>query len=212
MVFVPLKALLWDCIKEAALFGLDSFELTSAFINNYNKGKHNLPPLLFLTPERLFKNNAVMSFLDYLYSDGKIELIVIDEAHCISEWGSDFRPDYASLCDLRKMFPDVRLLAMSATIPPEAREDLRVKLRIPGCYYFQASSNRPNLIYEVKNTEKRDLAQEIIYYINKKKMKGYPGIIYCQTIKHAKELHGKLMDLKFNCLLFHSKLSEKNRS
>lgn len=76
-------------------------------------------------------------------------MFVIDEAHCISEWGSDFRPDYAKLCDLRTMFPGIRILGMSATIPPEALKDLVSKLQIVGCYYFQSSSNRPNLIYEI---------------------------------------------------------------
>jgi superfamily II DNA helicase RecQ len=92
-------------------------------------------------------NNTVMSFLDFLNFSKMIDLIVIDEAHCISEWGSDFRPDYARLGELRVMFPGVRLLGMSATIPPEARNDLVLKLQIPGSYYFQASSNRHNLIY-----------------------------------------------------------------
>ena len=108
--------------------------------------------MLFLTPERLFSTgNGVLSFVDMLYDSKMIELMVIDEAHCISEWGSDFRPDYARLCELRSMFPGVKLLGMSATIPPEAREDLVKSLKIPGSYYFQSSSNRSNLIYEVKN-------------------------------------------------------------
>ena len=62
-----------------------------------------------------------MSFVDWLHVESKIEMMVIDEAHCISEWGSDFRPDYSKLCELRMMFPSIRLLGMSATIPPEAR-------------------------------------------------------------------------------------------
>lgn len=59
-----------------------------------------------------------MNFIDYLHADNKIELFVIDEAHCISEWGSDFRPDYARLGELRSMFPNTKILGMSATIPP----------------------------------------------------------------------------------------------
>ena len=63
-------------------------------------------------------NKAVYSFMDMLYYNKFISMIVIDEAHCIREWGSDFRPDYARLSELRTTFPDVRILAMSATIPP----------------------------------------------------------------------------------------------
>jgi superfamily II DNA helicase RecQ len=76
-------------------------------------------------------------------------MFVIDEVHCISEWGSDFRPDYAKLCEIKSIFPGPRILGMSATIPQEARKDLTSKLQIWGGYFFQSSSNRPNLIYEV---------------------------------------------------------------
>lgn len=90
--------------------------MTPAFIREYQK-KKKLPQLLFLTPERLFQNQGVLSFVDMLNVMNKIELIVIDEAHCISEWGSDFRPDYGKLCDVRSMFEGVRVLGMSATMP-----------------------------------------------------------------------------------------------
>jgi len=67
--------------------------------------KQYLPQLLFLTPERFFQNKLVSSFVEMLYYNNLINLIVIDEAHCISEWGSDFRPDYARLSQIRSMFP-----------------------------------------------------------------------------------------------------------
>ena len=106
-----------------------------------------LPQLFFLTPERLFANDVVVEFISFLNDKEKVELMVIDEARCVSEWGSDFRPDYSRLCDLNSMFRGINMLAMSATIPPEARQDLVIKLKIPGCYYFQTGSNRHNLIY-----------------------------------------------------------------
>ena len=84
LVFVPLKALLWDCLKEADLFKLTAEELTTGFIRKYDKYKR-LPQLLFLTPERFFSaSNGVSYFVETLYNDNMIDLIVIDEAHCIS--------------------------------------------------------------------------------------------------------------------------------
>ena len=83
VVVVPLKALLWDCLKEAELHGLTASECDMSMIRKYEKSS-DLPQLLFLTPERLFQNQGVMSFLDYLHSERKIELFVVDEAHCIS--------------------------------------------------------------------------------------------------------------------------------
>jgi superfamily II DNA helicase RecQ len=133
-----------------------------------------------------------MSFIDLLNEERKIELIVIDEAHCISEWGSDFRPDYSRLGEIKSLFPGTRLLGMSATIPPEALKDLIAKLKITGCYYFQSSSNRPNLIYEVMNTEKSKVAGSIIDYVKQKQLKKECGIVYCQTIKNAEEIFKEL--------------------
>jgi superfamily II DNA helicase RecQ len=83
IVFVPLKALLWDCLKEAELHNLTASELESSFIRMYQKDEV-LPQLLFLTPERFFQNQGVFSFIDMLYYKRLIQLLVIDEAHCIS--------------------------------------------------------------------------------------------------------------------------------
>ena len=112
-------------------------------------------------------------------------MMVIDEVHCISEWGSDFRPDYSKICNITKMFEGIRVLGMSATIPPEARDDLTYRLKIPLCYYFQASSNRPNLKYEVLTTKQNDICSDICKYLGEKELSEAPGIIYCQTIKSA---------------------------
>lgn len=169
IVFVPLKALLWDCLKQANEHELSASECDGQFVRKYFRHS-TLPQLLFLTPERFFQNNQVKDFIHMLYDQKKIELLVIDEAHCISEWGSDFRPDYSKLSELRGMFPHIRLLGMSATIPPQARLDLVEKLKIYSCYYFQSSSNRTNLIYEVESTEKSKISRKIIDYVKKKNL------------------------------------------
>lgn len=117
MVFVPLKALLWDCLKEAELHSITSAECENVFLRKYSKHGY-LPQLLFLTPERMFQNNSVRDFLECLVFENKVDRFVIDEAHCISEWGSDFRPDYSKLSQIKSIFPGVRILGMSATIPP----------------------------------------------------------------------------------------------
>lgn len=101
---------------------------------------------------------------------------------------------------------------MSATIPPEALKDLISKLQIVGCYYFQSSSNRPNLIYEVLKTESKLVPAEIVTYLKSKGIMDSMGIVYCQTIKRAEEIFKDLKKAKVDCCLFHSKLSESERS
>lgn len=85
-------------------------------------------------------------------------------------------------------------------------------MQIVGCYYFQSSSNRPNLIYEVLKTESKLVPAEIVSYLKGKDMMKEMGIVYCQTIKKAEEIFNDLKKAKIDCCLFHSKLSENERS
>ena len=94
-----------------------------------------------------------MHFLESLQSQGVVKLIIIDECHCICEWGHDFRPAYLKLNDVRNIFKGVRLLAMSATIPPEIKNELAERLSLHFGYYFQASYHRANLFYGTTEME-----------------------------------------------------------
>ena len=120
VVIVPLKALLWDSILEADKLGLTASELSEEALNKMDLA--NPPRLLFLTPERLYRNGYVYDALEELVLHDKVDLFVIDEAHCVCEWGNDFRPDYAKLSSLREDFKLVKILAMTATAPPHIRK------------------------------------------------------------------------------------------
>jgi bloom syndrome protein len=112
--------------------------------------------ILFLTPEKLEQSQATLSMLQDFYNKGLLARIVIDEAHCVSHWGRDFRQDYLKLGSLKMKFPNVPTMALTATATEIVRQDVIENLRMNNCIYFQCSFNRPNLIYEVWEKKKRD--------------------------------------------------------
>ncbi|KAK0729209.1 hypothetical protein B0T21DRAFT_413300 [Apiosordaria backusii] len=106
--------------------------------------------LLYVTPEMLANNNSqIRRGLTQLHKNGKFARLVIDEAHCVSQWGHDFRPDYKALGDFRKQFPGVPVIALTASATQLVQEDVQKQLGMLGCPVFSQSFNRPNLYYEV---------------------------------------------------------------
>ena len=139
--------------------------------------------LLYVAPERLM----LSGFLDDL-KQWNVSLFAIDEAHCISEWGHDFRPEYRQLSTLRGMFPDVPMMALTATATGRVREDIvkQLHLRSPACYV--ASFNRPNLTYRV--AAKAGAYEQILAYVRARPKES--GIIYVQARKTAESMAAKL--------------------
>jgi bloom syndrome protein len=116
--------------------------------------------LLYVTPERLGASPGLQNALRAMHRNRQLKRFVIDEAHCVSQWGHDFRPDYANLGILKHNFPDVPLIALTATATERVRMDVTSVLRISGCPVFTSSFNRPNLWYHVK-PKKKQCAEEI---------------------------------------------------
>lgn len=208
VVFIPLRALLWDALAEARKLGIPACEFDEPIFQKCFS--NDLPKILFLTPEKLFLGKGVLDVLEAMVKTDRVERFVIDEAHCVSEWGSDFRPHYAMLSQLRQRFPRVKILAMTATAPPDIRSDLVKQLSIMNCRVFQASFNRPNLIYSVRKVTRKNIP-EVVAGIIGDEFRDCSGIIYCQTIKLCEELHSALKNSILNCEKFHSKIAESKR-
>ena len=107
---------------------------------------------VYLTPEKIVKSPGLISTIDELYTMNKIDQFVIDEVHCKSHWGQDFRKDYLHLDILKKRFPKVPILGLTATATVKVKDDIAKRLGITAkVIYFQSSFNRPNLLYEIRD-------------------------------------------------------------
>ena len=165
----------------------------------------NETKILFVAPESLVKP----SLINFLKSV-KISFLAIDEAHCISEWGHDFRPEYRNI---RKVIDEINhnipIIALTATATPKVQEDILKNLKIKDAKIFKTSFNRPNLYYEVRKKSK-DVIVEIVKFIKKNKSKS--GIIYCLSRKKVEELTKTLKVNDIKAVPYHAGLDAKTRS
>lgn len=135
--------------------------------------------LLYITPEMISKNQVMVNAFRELYERKKLARIVIDEAHCVSQWGHDFRPDYKLLGDVRRQFSGVPVMALTATATENVKVDVIHNLGIQGCEVLTQSFNRPNLTYEVRSKGKaKEVLESIVTTINTYHS-NQSGIIYC---------------------------------
>ena len=159
--------------------------------------------LLYVAPESLTKQE----YIDFLTSVN-ISFFAIDEAHCISEWGHDFRPEYRRLRDIFERISDVPIIALTATATPKVQLDIQKNLNMVDATVFKSSFNRENLYYEIR--PKVDVEKEIIRYI--KAREGKSGIVYCLSRKKVEEL-AELLNLNgINALPYHAGLDATTRA
>jgi len=164
-----------------------------------NSGKTKL---LYLAPESLTKEENI----DFLKSHA-ISFYAIDEAHCISEWGHDFRPEYRNIRKIIENIGRAPIIALTATATTKVREDIQKNLGISDCPIFLDSFNRPNLYYDIR--PKIDVEKEIIKYI--KQNTGKSGIVYCLSRKKVEDIAETLQVNGINALPYHAGLEAKTR-
>jgi ATP-dependent DNA helicase RecQ len=179
--------------------------LTKTEINQVKKDiSSGLTKLLYVAPESLAKEEYV-NFLQSV----PISFIAIDEAHCISEWGHDFRPEYRNLRNIIKLLGDVPVIGLTATATPKVQEDILKNLDISDATTFKASFNRPNLFYEVR-TKTKNIESDIIRFI--KQHKGKSGIIYCLSRKKVEAIAEVLQVNGISAVPYHAGLDAKTRA
>ncbi|CCG52698.1 ATP-dependent DNA helicase RecQ1 [Flavobacterium indicum GPTSA100-9 = DSM 17447] len=160
--------------------------------------------LLYVAPESLTKEEYIQ-FLNEV----KLSFVAIDEAHCISEWGHDFRPEYRNLRNIIRQLGDVPIIGLTATATPKVQEDILKNLDMPDANVFKASFNRPNLYYEVRPKTK-NVEADIIRFI--KQHKGKSGVIYCLSRKKVEEIAQVLQVNGISAVPYHAGLDAKTRA
>jgi ATP-dependent DNA helicase RecQ len=158
--------------------------------------------LLYVAPERLVQE----SFLRVLKTIA-INFFAIDEAHCISQWGHDFRPEYRQLALLREQFPDKAVVALTATATPRVKEDIVQQLGLSEAKVYQASFNRPNLTYRV--VTKQHPFDQLLSYVQQRKDDS--GIVYCLSRKTVERVAKDLQDAGIEALPYHAGLNDTQR-
>ncbi|XP_022117256.2 ATP-dependent DNA helicase Q1-like [Pieris rapae] len=220
IVISPLVSLMEDQVRSLKNKDIPAMLMTSTSPKeetnaalNALKDKNSDIKLLYVTPERLAKSKRFMANLQKCFSYGRLQRIAIDEVHCCSHWGHDFRPDYKYLGILSNMFPGIPILGLTATATAHVINDVQKILNIQGCLIIKSTFNRPNLFYKIlEKPTSNDECLNILENLLKCRYKDESGIIYTNSIKDAEEIANGLRKagLKVGC--YHANMEAEARS
>ncbi|XP_024138132.1 Bloom syndrome protein homolog isoform X2 [Oryzias melastigma] len=217
VVVSPLKSLIVDQIQKLTTLDIPATSLSgdksdseAGRIYMQLSRKDPLIKLLYVTPEKVSASGRVISALQNLYERGLLARFVIDEAHCVSQWGHDFRPDFKRLHELRQKFPNVRMMALTATATPRVQKDILNQLNMTRPQVFTMSFNRSNLKYSVLPKKPKKVDEDCISWIKKH----YPrdsGIVYCLSRNDCDAMAESLKRAGIQALSYHAGLSDGDR-
>ena len=212
LVVSPLIALMHDQVGA-----LHEAGVSAAFLNSTLTGDEaaNVEQrllrgditLLYAAPERV-TNGRFLSLLDTLHTRSQLALFAIDEAHCVSQWGHDFRPEYRALTVLHERYAGVPRMALTATADALTREDILERLQLQDARAFVSSFDRPNIRYTI--VEKREAVQQLLRFIEREH-EGDAGIVYCQSRKRVEEVAETLVQAGVYALPYHAGLDSRMR-
>ncbi len=208
LVVSPLIALMKDQVNQLEAAGVEATFLnsslgvkeTKARLAGLHQGRYRL---LYAAPERLMLDHWRENLIAW-----NVTSIAIDEAHCISEWGHDFRPEYRQIASLRQLLPDIPVMALTATATERVRKDIIHHLQLRNPAVFVASFNRPNLSYRI--TPKNQPVRQIVDFIRPRPMDS--GIVYCATRATADRVAESLSERGFPALPYHAGLTNSQRA
>jgi len=208
IVVSPLISLMKDQVDQLRECGVPAIFLNSSLdMDEYRRSvallKSNRVKLLYVAPETLSLPNTLA-----LLTSLNVVCIAVDEAHCISEWGHDFRPEYRLLAEIRNAFPTAVCTGLTATATPRVREDIRKSLKIAAQNEFVGSFDRTNLFLEV--APKTAPVEQTLSFLNR--YRNESGIIYCATRQQTDDLHALLHRKGYSVLPYHAGLSDAART
>jgi ATP-dependent DNA helicase RecQ len=209
IVVSPLIALMKDQTEKLGELGLEAAQVNSALDAEEERRaiaglENSTSDFVLTTPERL----AMPEFLETL-REAAIDFVVVDEAHCISQWGHDFRPAFLKIADALALLGEPPVLALTATATPEVADDIRRQLRRPAMRVLSASIHRPNLLLEVERvTGDEEKVAELLRLLAESEG---PAIVYTATVKHAESVAAALADEGLAPALYHGRLAKARR-
>ncbi|XP_039250997.2 ATP-dependent DNA helicase Q1-like isoform X1 [Styela clava] len=219
LVISPLISLIEDQVLSLKNLGINAKKLSASStrqeVNEIHKemvAKDSELKLLYVTPEKISKSKRFMAQLEKCYKSGNLSRIAIDEVHCASQWGNDFRPDYKILGILKRQFPDAPLLGLTATSTDKVTLDTKKILNIPFAMVFKTCLNRPNLYYEVRTKPDSydSTIDDIVLTINSRFEKS-SGIIYCFSCKNCEEVSDSLCKRGLSASAYHARMEAQDR-
>ncbi|XP_014662229.1 PREDICTED: Bloom syndrome protein homolog isoform X2 [Priapulus caudatus] len=218
IVVSPLRSLIQDQVQKLCALDVPATHLSGEMTENQSDAIYRqlsmrdpMIKCLYVTPEKLSASTKLLSTLANLYQRHLLSRFVIDEAHCVSNWGHDFRPDYKKLNLLRQKFPGVPMMALTATATPRVRQDILHQLGMKNPKWFMQSFNRPNLQYEVRPKQPKKLSQVIIELI-KTEFNRQSGIIYCLSRNECDKMAEELVRAGVKGKAYHAGLSSTERT
>lgn len=208
IVVSPLISLMKDQVEQLEQYGVPALFLNSTltreqYAENISRLRNREIKLLYLAPETL-----MMEATRRLLSELDVDCFTIDEAHCISEWGHDFRPEYRQLASVRKDFPNAVCLALTATATPRVRDDIQKILEMKSSATYVASFDRENLLLKI--VDKENPLDQILDFLYTRQKDS--GIIYCFSRRQVDELYSDLKEEGYKVLPYHAGLSEQQRT
>jgi ATP-dependent DNA helicase RecQ len=216
IVVSPLIALMHDQVGALLEAGVSAAFLNSTLSSEESQAVEKSllraeTTLLYVAPERL-NTPRFLALLDALLERGQLALFTIDEAHCVSQWGHDFRPEYRSLAVLAERFPGVPRVALTATADALTREDMVERLQLQSARTFISSFDRPNIRYQL--VEKKDATAQLVRFIRDEhgSANGHDaGIVYCQSRRRVEEVASMLNDAGFQAMAYHAGMDSQDR-
>ncbi len=213
LVVSPLIALMQDQVAALRQLGVRAAFLNStldatqsrAVRNDFSAGKLDL---LYVAPERLVMD-SMLEQLSQMYDESRLALFAIDEAHCVSQWGHDFRPEYLQLSLLHERFPGVPRIALTATADPQTRDEIIRRLQLEDARVFLSSFDRPNIRYSI--VDKQEPRAQVLRFIEEEHA-GEAGIVYCLSRKKVDETAGWLAERGVRALPYHAGMDAAARA